>query len=121
MADSRLYACGNEIRVQGSFCRIARLDADGYKYLDDPASALDALSKSGRRIDLFSFIQSPSEGTQSKYKYPMEWDNLAVLSISTFDEWWNKQLGFKARNKAKQAQKKGVIIREAQFDDDLVR
>lgn len=121
MRDAKVYACGDEIRVQGSFCKIARLDADGYKYLDDPASTLDALSKSGKRIDLFSFVQRPSEGSQAKYKYPMEWDNFAVLPISTFDEWWNKQLGFKARNKAKQAQKKGVVIREAQFDDDLVR
>lgn len=121
MADSRIYVSGNELRVQGSFCRIARLDADGYKYLDDPASTIEDLSMSGKRIDLFSFIQRPSEGTQSRYEYPMEWDNLAVLPISTFDEWWNKQIGFKARNKAKQAQKKGVIVREAQFDDTLVR
>src|ERR1700751_3158201 len=118
MADSRIYAWDNEIRIQGSFCRIARLDADGYKYLDDPASTIEALSMSGKRIDLFSFIQKPSEGSQSKFEYPMEWDNFAVLPISTFDEWWNKQIGFKARNKAKQAQKKGVTIREAHFDDD---
>jgi hypothetical protein len=51
----------------------------------------------------------------------MEWDNLAALSISSFDYWWNQQLGFKARNKAKQAQKKGVEIREVPFSDDLVK
>lgn len=121
MANSKIYACGKEIRIQGLLCRVARLDADGYKYLDDPASTLDALAKSGERIDIFSFIQRPSEGRQSKYEYPMEWDNFAVLPISTFDEWWNKQLGFKARNKAKQAQKKGVTIREVPFDDELVQ
>jgi hypothetical protein len=121
MKDSRVYACSNEIRIQGSLCRIARLDADGYKYLDDPAATLDELARSGKRIDLFTFIQRPSEGTQSKYEYPMEWDNLAVLPVSTFDDWWNKKIGFKARNKAKQAQKKGVMIKEVQFDDDLVR
>jgi hypothetical protein len=47
----------------------------------------------------------------------MEWDNLAVLPISTFENWWTKQLGFKARNKAKQASKKGVVVREAPFDE----
>jgi hypothetical protein len=111
---------GKEIRVQGFLCRIARLDADRYKYVDDPASIVDGLRKSGKRIDLFTFIQNPSE-TQPKYDYPMEWDNLAVLPVSSFDEWWTKQIGFKARNKAKQAQKKGVTIREVAFDDDLVR
>jgi hypothetical protein len=35
--------------------------------------------------------------------------------------WWTKQLGFKARNKAKQAAKKGVVVREVAFSDELVR
>jgi hypothetical protein len=112
--------CDKEIRIQGKLCRIARLDADRYKYLDDPPATIDALRTSGERIDLFTFIQKPTE-TQPKYHYPMEWDNLAVLSISSFDEWWSKTIGFKARNKAKQATKKGVTIREVPFDDNLVK
>jgi hypothetical protein len=59
--------------------------------------------------------------TSPKFNYPMEWDNLAVLPITTFDDWWTKTIGFKARNKAKQASKKGVIVREAPFDDDFAR
>jgi len=112
--------CGKKIQVHGTLCRIARLDADRYKYVDDPVPMLDGLRKSGKRIDIFTFIQSPAD-TQPKYSYPMEWDNLAVLPLTSFDEWWNKQIGFKARNKAKQAQKKGVSIREVPFDDDLAR
>ncbi|MGD0214395.1 MAG: hypothetical protein ABSB87_14290 [Terriglobales bacterium] len=51
----------------------------------------------------------------------MEWDNFAALPITTFDHWWNKVLGFKARNKAKQAEKKGVKVREIPFDDVLIQ
>jgi hypothetical protein len=51
----------------------------------------------------------------------MEWDNLAVLPVSTFDDWWTKQIGFKARNKAKQAAKKGVVVREALFDEAFAK
>jgi len=50
----------------------------------------------------------------------MEWDNFAALPVSTFDEWWTKQIGFRVRNKAKQAEKKGVVIREVGFGPDLV-
>jgi hypothetical protein len=50
----------------------------------------------------------------------MEWDNFAVLTISTFEQWWTERLGFKGRNKAKQAEKKGVVVREVPFDDTLV-
>ena len=43
------------------------------------------------------------------------------MSITTFDQWWTKQIGFKARNKAKQAEKKGIAVREVPFDEVLVR
>jgi len=74
------------------------------------------LRKAESRVDLFTFMQRLPE-VSPKFKYPMEWDNLAVLPVSTFDDWWTKTIGFKARNKAKQAGKKGVVVREVQFDE----
>jgi hypothetical protein len=111
-----MIACGKEIRVRGQLVRIGQLEADMYEYLDDPVELLDGLRNSHPRIDIFTFLQRPSDAVP-KYSYPMEWDNLAVLPISTFDNWWDNQLGFKGRNKAKQASKKGVVVREAPFDD----
>ncbi len=112
--------CGSDIKVQGRFLRIARADGEKYKFLDDPEAVLKELRTCGRRVDLFTFIQRLPE-TAPKYPYPWEWDNLAVLPVSTFDQWWTKQIGFKARNKAKQAEKRGVTFREAPFDDPLVQ
>lgn len=111
-----MIVCGEDIRVRGQFVRTGRLEGEQYEYLDDPTEVLTGLRHSHPRVDLFTFLQRPSE-TTPRYNYPMEWDNLAVLPISTFDNWWTNQLGFKARNKAKQASKKGVIVREAIFDD----
>jgi hypothetical protein len=107
---------GREVQIQGRLCRIAHVDADDYKFLADPEEAIAELRRSKMRIDLFTFLQKLPDVTP-KYPYPFEWDNMAVLPISTFDHWWNKQIGFKARNKAKQAEKKGLVIREAQFDE----
>jgi hypothetical protein len=106
--------------VKGSLIRVAGLDADTYEFLEDPEATLDALRKCEIRADLFTFMQRLPE-TSPKYRYPMEWDNLAVLPISTFDHWWTEQIGFKARNKAKQAERKGVKLCEVPFDDALVR
>jgi len=80
---------------------------------------LNSLKQCGVRIDLFTFTQRLPE-TSRKYAYPMEWDNLAVLPVSTFDHWWTHQIRFKARNKAKQAEKRGVTFREVPFDKALV-
>jgi hypothetical protein len=110
----------NEIRIEGRLFRVARLDADKYYFVDNPQAVIEGLRSSGVRADLFTFMQRASE-TTPKYPYPMEMDNFAALPISTFDHWWMKQIGFKARNKAKQAEKKGVAIREVPLDDMLAR
>ena len=110
----------NDIRIEGRLIRIARLELDKYEFLDDPAALIEDLRNSRARIDLFTFLQRLPENAP-KYDYPMEWDNLAVLSVSTFDHWWKEQIRSLARNRARQAEKKGVIVREVPFDDALVR
>jgi hypothetical protein len=111
---------GQEIRIQGRLVRTAQLEADKYMFLDDPVPLLDGLRRCGARVDLFTFMQRLPE-CSPKYDYPMEWDNLAVLPITTFDSWWTNQIRFKARNKARQAEKKGVVVREVEFDESLVQ
>jgi hypothetical protein len=115
-----LEICGRGIKVQGLLTRVARLDADKYQFLDDPEPVIEGLRKCGTRIDLFTFMQRLPE-TSVKYSYPMEWDNLAVLPVSTFDHWWNQQITSFPRNRARQAEKKGVVLREVPFDDTLVK
>jgi len=98
---------------------MARLAAEGFEFLDNPEAMVDALRASGARIDVMTFTQKPPD-TAPKYPYPMEWDNVAALPVSTFDEWFTKQIGFKARNKVRLAEKRGVTVREVAFDDTLV-
>jgi len=112
--------CGKDIKVQGQLIRIARLGGEWYDFLEEPEVALDTLRKSGNRIDLFTFTQRLPD-TKPKYRYPMEWDNLAVLPVSTFEHWWAKQINDKTRNMARRPEKKGVKIREVHFDDALVQ
>jgi len=115
-----MKVCEREIRIHGTLLRTARLEAEKYQFLDDPCLLVEGLKQCGTRIDLFTFMQKLPD-TSRKYDYPIEWDNLAVLPITTFDKWWTQQIGFKARNKAKQAEKKGIVIREVPFDDALVK
>ena len=116
-----MIICGREVKIEGRLCRTAYLDADGYKFLDDPEAALQELRKSDSRIDLFTFLQKLTDATTPKYAYPMEWDNMAVLKVSTFEHWWEKQIGQSARNKVRKATKKGVVTREVPFDDALAQ
>jgi len=112
--------CGKGIKVQGRLLRIARIRGEKYKFVDDPEALLDGLKKCGTRIDLFTFMQRVSEPLP-KYPYLMEWDNLAVLPVTTFEHWWNHQIRSYPRNRARQAEKRGVCFREMSFDGTLVR
>jgi hypothetical protein len=112
--------CGKEVRVRGRLVRTAHLDGEGYQFLPDPVAALSTLRRSGGHFDLFTFIQKLSD-TSPKYDYPMEWDNMAVLRLSSFDDWMKHQIDFKVRNKVRKAEKNGVIVREVPYDDMFVR
>jgi hypothetical protein len=115
-----MNVCGKDIVIQGKLVRIARLDEDTYEFPKNPETVAAALRKCGTRIDLFTFMQILPE-SQPKFSYPMEWGNLAVLPISTFEHWWKCQISSFPRNRARQAEKKGVTIREALLDEALVR
>src|SRR5207245_2517637 len=86
-----MKVCGRDIKIQGRLVRIACPELDSYESLGDPDAVLNGLRKSAVRVDLFTFMQSIAEASP-KYAYPMEWDNLAVLPVSTFDHWWNHQI-----------------------------
>src|ERR1022692_746069 len=114
---SALTIGGTDINIRGRLLRVASIEGDKYRFVDDPRLVVEGLQKSGRRIDLFTFMQRVSE-TIPKYGYLMEWDNFAALPITTFDDWWAK-VGKKSRNMARQAEKKGVKLREIPFGDVL--
>jgi hypothetical protein len=111
---------GTEIRIQGKMIRIARPDADKFQFLENPEKLLAGLKQSGTRIDLFTFVQTMPD-TAPKFGYPMEWDNLAVMPVSTFEHWWSHQIRSYPRNRARQAGKRGVTFRELELDESLVK
>jgi hypothetical protein len=111
---------GKEIRFRGKLVRVAFIDAEGYQFLEEPEPALSALRNYRMGADLFTFIQKLSD-TSPKYSYFLEWDNMAALRVSTFDDWMKHQIDFKVRNKVRKAEKNGVTVREVPLDDALVR
>jgi len=69
--------------------------------------------------DLFTFLQE-SHLVRPELPFHRETASTSVLTIKSLDDWWNK-LHFKARNKARKAQKTGVEIHETELNDAFVR
>jgi hypothetical protein len=118
--DTAITVCGKDLKVKGRWVRIAHPDGEKHTFAFDPEAMIEDLRKSGTRVDIFTFLQSLSD-TAPKYSYPMEYDNLAVLPVSTFEHWWNHQIRSYPRNRARQAEKKGVTFREVPFGEVLIR
>lgn len=115
-----LRAGGRDIVLSGKLVRTARIDGDGYRFLDDPQQVLKGLRNCGSRIDLFTFTQQVAD-TSPRYEYPMELDNWAVLEITTYEDWWTKQINNKTRNMVRRAERAGIVVREMAFDDSVAR
>ncbi len=114
-----MKVCGREVKVQGRLVRIGRLDGDEYG-LVEPERAIDGIRRLPYCVDLFTFMQILPHTTQN-YDYPVVWDNLAALPVSTFEDWWTRQIDGKTRNMVRRAEKRGVVCREVPFDAALVR
>ena len=117
---SKYIICNRDIRVRGRLVRIARLDGEKHTFPTDPASLVEELRKARVRADLFTFLQNVSDVTP-RYAYHLEYDNLAVMPVSTYDHWWNNQIRSYPRNRARQAEKRGVVLREVPFGEVLLR
>jgi len=108
-----------EIRVDGRLIRVGRLDADGFHRLENPAFFIETARKTFTGVDLVTFAQTLPH-TQPECDFHMEWDNVAALPVTTFDQWWTAQIDNKTRNMARKGEKKGLIVKEVAFDDRLV-
>ena len=109
-----------EIIVTGKIIKIARLNEEWDEWIDNPKQALEELKKSSVRADLFSFIQKFYE-PKPIYNYYMEWDNVAVIQIKSYDYWLTKQINKNTRYAIRKAEKKGVVVKTAVFNEETIQ
>jgi hypothetical protein len=128
IAGKTIYApsaaiCGRTVVVTGNWLRHAAIkdeDVVEGEIVEDPRVFLEKLKRSPLQADIFSFSQKIPD-TTPKYSYPFEWDNSAVIPITSYNDWWEKRLPQESRRNVRRAAKRGVVVRAAQLDDEFVR
>src|SRR6266480_4975543 len=122
-SDTTMGMNGKRIMIEGKVLRVARPHAceqqEWFEDVENPEVLIDALQKSNDRPDILTFWQRLPD-TEPKYSYPMELDSIAALPVKSYSFWWEKQIERKARNKVRKAQKNGVVVKPATFDDRFV-
>jgi hypothetical protein len=114
---------GLPVAITGGWLKIASIfdeeSLDG-EVVSDPESFRRELAATRCGADLFTFAQRLPD-TQPKHAYPFELDNAAAIRVTTYDEWFNKQIGTDVKQNIKKSAKRGVTVRVVPFDDQLVR
>ena len=107
--------------IGGSMLRTAGLDDDWYDDVRDPVAVIGALkARRDLRVDLFTFWQRPPD-VEPRYEYYHELEDVAILPITTYDDWLRKRINAKTRNMVRKGEKRGVTVELTEYDDDFVR
>jgi hypothetical protein len=100
---------------------VVGLEDDWYEDIRDPESVVATLSKNhGFKPDIFTFWQRLPD-LEPKHSFPMEWEEIAVLPVKSYEHWWNHQIKSRIRNLIRKSEKEGIEVRETVFDDEFVR
>jgi hypothetical protein len=115
------FIAGRTVIRSGWWLKVARIKDEELieaRPMDDPESFLAELRDSNLSADVFTFSQSVSDSTP-RYGYYHEWDNLAVIRLTAFSDWW-LQLPDSVQRAIRKAMRVGVVTREVALDDELV-
>jgi hypothetical protein len=109
------------ISVSGSLLRVAAVHEKDEHFYDihDPQAVVEELKSRRIRADLFTFWQRLPE-TDPKFPYYFEWDNIAAIPLTTYDDWLKKQVAKNTRKAIRKSFGQGIEVTRAPFDRRLV-
>ncbi len=109
--------------TRGSLLRVGEVHDEFWlesKDLIEPPEIIEKLKHVPDKPDLFKFSQKLPD-VSPKYSYHLEWDNLAVVRVDSYHNWFKNQINRKAKQAITRSQRKGVLIDIPPFTDDLVK
>ncbi len=113
---------GRTVITNGKWLKVAAVRHEDLVEGDtvtDPDRFLAQLKKSGLKADIFTFAQRAPDGIP-RYRYHKEWENVASISITTFEHWWKECTEYSIRKAVNKANKLGVVSRVVAFSDEFV-
>lgn len=111
----------SDVVVSGRLLRIARVPEAREDYLDvdSPDSLVAVLRAERPTADIFTFWQRLPD-TEPRFAYKLEWDNVAALRITSYDDWTRIQVHPSVRTKLRKARKLGLSVGLEVFDQGFV-
>jgi hypothetical protein len=112
---------GNRLTLERGLIRTIRLEDEWFYDIRDPEELIKRLTANKETIaDIFTFWQRYPE-TTPEFKYFLEWDDIAVLPISSYENWINHQIKPRVRGLIKKSLKEGIVVKESVYDEAFVQ
>ena len=108
-----------EITITGKLVKLAEFKEEWDEDIENPSAFVERMKRSSVKADIFTFMQRLPE-SKPKYTYHMEWESIAAIPITSYDNWIEKQVVQNSRKKIGYAKRKGVKIKLCDFNDELV-
>lgn len=86
----------------------------------DPRDFLARMKEQKLKADIFTFTQKVPE-TEPKFPGYYELDNVAVVPLTTYEDWWEKRLPQESRKNVRRAGRRGVTVKAVELDDQLIQ
>jgi hypothetical protein len=109
--------------VNGRFLKVAEVFDEYWleaETLPEPQHVLQQLREADHNVDLFTFAQRVPD-TKPRFDFHMEWDNVAVIPVSSYDTWFREQISSASRRNIRASEKKGLVVRAAQYDEKYIQ
>lgn len=115
---------GNQkVIVRGHWLKIAVIPSEPFcegEVVPDPELFIARLKQWDVKPDLFRFAQKITD-PEPKFNYRLEWDNFAVLPITTYEDWLKNQAKKDVKENLRRAKREGVEVRVCEYNDEFVR
>ncbi len=113
---------GRTVVIEGKFIKIAHVYDEEWlegQCVRDPAELVAHLKGKKAKADLLTFGQKLPD-TSPAYPFYFDEDNVAAITLETFDQWW---LGLPqvTRKNVRRCAKRGVVVRRVELDEELLK
>jgi hypothetical protein len=115
--------CDRTVIAVGKWLKIASVHDEFFvegEIVPEPDRFIAEVKQWNIKPDLFTFAQKIDDLTP-RFGFYLEWENFAVIPITTYQDWLKKRIRKDGRVNLHRAQREGVVVRSVSYDDQFVQ
>jgi len=112
-----------KVTAPGQWLKVASIFDEYFiegEIVPNPSQIIAQLKAWEVKPDIFTFAQKFTD-PKPRFSYRMEWEDFAVIPVTTYQNWLRKQIRKDGRVNLNRAAREGILVRPTGYDDQFVR